>query len=142
MNVLIRVMVEDDLHDVLQLWNATDGVGLNESDTPARLAAFLLRNPGMSFVALRESSVIGAVLCGHDGRRGYLHHLAVTATARGQGIGSALVGRCLRALAATGVEKCNIFVYEDNAAGRQFWERIGWSARMDLRMMQFRVHPS
>lgn len=121
---------------VLELWQETEGVGLNESDTRPNLAAYLKRNPGMSFVALEGDRLISAVLCGHDGRRGYLHHLAVAKDHRRQGIGTRLVGACLERLKTLRILKCNIFVYAENGSGEAFWTKDGWSQRQDLRLMQ------
>lgn len=80
--------------------------------------------------------VIGAVLCGHDGRRGYLHHLAVARKWRRQGVGRALVVACLEKLRSEGIPKCNIFLFASNAQGRAFWRRLGWNVRADLRLVQ------
>jgi putative acetyltransferase len=121
---------------VLELWQDTEGVGLNESDTESNLAAYLRRNPGMSFVAREGNRIIGAVLCGHDGRRGYLHHLAVAKDCRRHGIGTRLVEACLARLSALRLLKCNIFVYADNGSAAAFWKRDGWARREDLRLMQ------
>ena len=78
---------------------------------------------------------MGAVLCGTDGRRGFLHHLAVDASERRRGIGTALVDRGLEALRQRGIEKCHLFVLVGNEDAQQFWERTGWSVRRDLVMM-------
>jgi len=136
MTVELRPLVESDLPTVLALWNGMAGIGLNESDTPERLAAFLRRNPGLSRMAFRSNVLVGAVLCGHDGRRGTLHHLAVIPAARGQGIGRALVEACLSALASEGILKCNIFLFANNEAGLRFWNRAGWNPRLDLQVLQ------
>jgi ribosomal protein S18 acetylase RimI-like enzyme len=138
---MIRPMLETDLPAVLALWQRTEGVGLNESDTPARLTAYLRRNPGLSFVAsdTLTGSLLGAVLCGNDGRRGYLHHLAIAAEARRQGIGKSLVQACLQRLSDLDIAKCNIFVYADNVAGQAFWKKLGWLGREDLLVMQATV---
>ena len=80
--------------------------------------------------------IVGAVLCGHDGRRGYLHHLAVTAPCRRQGIGQALVDACLTGLASVGIPKCNIFLLADNELGKAFWTHNGWNERCDLKVLQ------
>ena len=102
-----------------------------------RAAAIALwRNPGLSFVARADGVLVGAVLCGHDGRRGYLHHLAVAPAHRRLGIGRRLVARCLSALARQDIPKCNIFVYGHNACGRAFWRRAGWKPRPDLELLQ------
>jgi ribosomal protein S18 acetylase RimI-like enzyme len=125
----------DDYPEVLALWQASPGVGLNESDTQDAIAAFLARNPGQSLVAVAGEHIAGAVLCGHDGRRGYLHHLAVAEPHRGQGIAAALVDRCLTSLAQAGIPKCNVFLYADNETGAGFWQRHGFSPRGDLRVL-------
>jgi putative acetyltransferase len=89
----------------------------------------------MSFVAREGGKLVGAVLCGTDGRRGYLHHLAVAAELRGRGVGRSLVERCLDALARIGVTRCHIFVYARNTEGQKFWDRLGWYRRDDLLVM-------
>src|SRR4051794_22337560 len=94
----IRPMKLTDYDQVLRLWQNSEGVGLNESDTRLAIALYLKRNRGMSFVARDGKFLVGAVLCGHDGRRGYLHHLAVAPTHRRKGLGTKLVERCLAEL--------------------------------------------
>jgi N-acetylglutamate synthase len=136
MNHAIRPMTIADYEAVLQLWQKTEGVGLNESDGREPIESFLARNPGLSQVALNGAHIVGAVLCGHDGRRGYLHHLAVTKTHRKQGLGKALVEACLADLARLGIPKCNIFLFADNAEGEAFWKHNGWAKRTDLQVMQ------
>jgi putative acetyltransferase len=139
----ITEMSMDDYDEVYALWKASEGIGLSSADGPEAIARYLARNPRMSFVAREESGptggqpgpVIGAALCGHDGRRGYLHHLAVRPDCRGQGLGSALVERCVQALAAEGIDKCHLFVYKLNEGGRAFWSKTGWSERVTLVLM-------
>jgi ribosomal protein S18 acetylase RimI-like enzyme len=129
-------MTPDDLPEVIELWTATEGVGLNESDSVPALTAFLARNPGLSRVARGGERIVAAVLCGHDGRRGFLYHLAVATDYRGQGVGTALVERCLAALAELGIQKCNALVYNDNIPGQRFWRRLEFEARDDLGFWQ------
>lgn len=81
------------------------------------------------------SSIVGAVICGHDGRRGYLHHLAVASSYRHRGLGRALADRCLLALEGIGITKCHLFVRADNPEARAFWERVGWHIRDDTHML-------
>ncbi len=141
MNHSLDVMTIADYDEVLALWQITEGVGLNESDTRANIAKFLQRNPDMSFIARSSSGdLIGAVLCGHDGRRGYLHHLAVAKAQRGQGLGKSLLNACLTALKKEGIIKCNIFVYAHNEAGQSFWKHFGWNPRTDLLVMQQNIN--
>lgn len=121
--------------DVLALWQASEGVGLSSADSRDNIAAYLQRNPGMSFVAIADGRVVGAVLAGHDGRRGYIHHLAVDQRFRRQGLGRQLVTRCLSALRWAGIEKCHLFIVNDNAGGTAFWESLGWQRRADIGIM-------
>jgi len=137
MHYVLSTMTIGDYDAVLGLWQATEGIGLSESDTREAVASFLQRNPGLSCVARDASGgVVGAVLCGHDGRRGYLHHLAVARACRGQGLGRRLVERCLQQLGALGILKCNVFLFAGHAAGESFWRHNGWQARTDLRVLQ------
>jgi N-acetylglutamate synthase len=132
----------DDYAEVIELWRATEGVGLSAADAPEQIARYLERNPGMSFVARAEDGLlVGAVLCGHDGRRGFLHHLAVREEMRGKGIGSALVDKALVGLKAAGIEKCHLFVYQKNRVGRDFWSHKKWLERGDLVIMSIPLEP-
>ena len=127
----------EDYSEVLALWQQTEGIGLNESDSESAIADFLARNPGMCVVALSSSgAIIGAVLCGHDGRRGYLHHLAVERAYRKQGVANALISRCFDRLAEHGIMKCNVFLLRHNESGASFWLHNGWSSRTDLQVLQ------
>jgi ribosomal protein S18 acetylase RimI-like enzyme len=136
MNLTLCAMTIADYDAVLRLWQDSTGVGLNESDDRDRIALFLARNPGLSRIAAAGAEIVGAVLCGHDGRRGYLHHLAVAKPHRRQGLGRRLVEACLADLKRLGILKCNIFHFADNAAGEEFWIHNGWSRRPDLQVMQ------
>jgi putative acetyltransferase len=129
MDHTIANLTMDDYEETVAFWRRQNGIALNESDQPEPMRRFLLRNPGMSLIARDASgTVLAAVLCGHDGRRGYLHHLAVDPAHRRQGLGRALVERCLAKLAAAGIPKCNIFLFNDNADGRRFWEKLGYKS--------------
>jgi N-acetylglutamate synthase len=132
MPVHIRPMTMTDYDAVCALWESCDGVGLSDADQPECLSAYLHRNPGMSFVAKEEKAIVGAVLCGHDGRRGYLNHLAVNPDHRYQGLARQLVTHCLEALQSAGIAKCHLFIFTSNQDGRNFWQKIGWELRDDL----------
>lgn len=124
---LIRAFVAADYVRARELWERTEGMGLNESDTEAAIGKFLERNAGFSAIATTaDGQVIGAVLCGHDGRRGLLHHLAIASAHRGRGIGRQLVDFCFARLAEAGIPRCNIYVYEENGEGTKFWLHNGW----------------
>jgi ribosomal protein S18 acetylase RimI-like enzyme len=136
MRCSIQPMTLADYDEVLHLWKNTEGVGLNESDTRPAIASYLKRNRGMSFIAREGKQIVGAVLCGHDGRRGTLYHLVIAPSHRRTGLGTKLVERCVAELERAGILKCNIFVYADNDKGWRFWRSNGWKVRSDLRMAQ------
>jgi len=142
MTTTLRAMTPDDYEAVSALWQASPGVGLGESDGAADVASFLRRNPGMSCVAIaHDGRLVGAVLCGHDGRRGYLHHLAVADDVRRRGIARCMIAFCFERLAEARIPKCNVFLFTDNTAAEQFWLHNGWAARPDLKVMQKRTGP-
>ncbi|WP_242478653.1 GNAT family N-acetyltransferase [Rubrivivax gelatinosus] len=111
------------------------GIGLSEADEPAALAAFLRRNPGLSFVAQDGGELVGTILCGHDGRRGLIHHLAVAPGRRRRGLGRALLDAALAALQAQGIGKCHLMVFADNAEGLAFWRRQQAIERVELALL-------
>jgi N-acetylglutamate synthase len=119
--------------EAVSLWKQSEGVTLSDADTEKSLRKYLERNPGMSFIARDDRGVIaGAILCGHDGRRGYIHHLAVHPDSRRRGIGRRLVESCLARLQAAGITKCHIFLVNENKRGLEFWKQIGWTFRADV----------
>ena len=133
---MIQPFLLDDYASVHALWEACEGIGLHDDvDSRDGIARYLERNPGLSFVARDGDRIVGAVLAGHDGRRGYLHHLAVHPDARHRGLGRQLVAAALAALRAQGITKCHIFVFRDNPAGRAFWESCGWHRRDDIDLL-------
>jgi len=119
-------LTEDQLPAALELWSQAEGVSVSEGDSLVELRDYLERNPGMSQVALDGSRLVGALLAGHDGRRGYLYHLAVAPSHRQLGLGRRLVEASLAALKARGLKRVLILVAADNASGRAFWQRCGW----------------
>jgi ribosomal protein S18 acetylase RimI-like enzyme len=129
---LIREFSAGDIEAALGLWRGTEGIGLSGADRPEHLRVFLERNPGLSHVAVSGARLIGTVLCGSDGRRGTIHHLAVSPESRRRGAGRALVGSALAALASQGIQKCHAFVYPSNPFGGLFWGRSEWERRDDL----------
>ena len=127
--------------EVMTLWRQCEGVGLSDADSRENIRSYLERNPGMSFVALTEGRIIGAVLAGHDGRRGYIHHLAVHPEWRRLGLGRELVDRSLQTLKGIGIHKCHLFIFNDNTGGIDFWKSVGWQQRMDIIVMSMTFDP-
>ena len=142
MNCCIYPLTDADLDECIALWRVSEGINLNESDTKPNLIMFLRRNPAMSCIAkMMDDTLAGAVLCGHDGRRGYLHHLAVDKRFKGQGIAKRLINACFDRLRSEGILKCNIFVLNENFEGARFWDSQGWIRRDDFFIMQKEVTP-
>ena len=114
-------------HDrAVALWKAEEGIEVCEGDAREEIAEYLKRNPGLSRVAEAGGEIVGAVLCGHDGRRGMIYHLAVAPEYRGRGIGKMLVDDCVRGLREAGLPRAIILVAGENAAGHEFWLRHGF----------------
>ena len=134
-HLIVRPFIIQDYDAVLALWQACEGVGLSNADSRESITRYLERNPGQSFIVENDSRFVGTVLRGHDGRRGYIHHLAVHPDYRRRGIGQKLVTRCLAALREDGIQKCHLFVFGENRNGRQFWQEIGWTERVELVLM-------
>lgn len=130
--LIIRQMTLDDYEDVRALWSASPGVGLSPADSREGVEQYLRANPGTSMVALAGGKLVGAVLCGHDGRRGYLSHLAVADSHRRTGVASRLVDRCISALQHAGIDKCHIVVFRDNEGALAFYRATGWFDRDEL----------
>lgn len=106
------------------LWESTPGVGLSAADSPEGIAAFLARNPGLSLVALDAGLLVGTILCGHDGRRGLIHHLVVAASHRRRGLARQLLTQGLAGLKREGIARAHLMVYATNEAGLAFWRTV------------------
>lgn len=129
----IRPLTPADYHRIYALWQQTPGMGLNNlDDSPEGITRYLQRNPSTCFAAEEEGELVGVILSGHDGRRGFIYHLAVAETKQRRGIGSALLQAALQALRAEGIHKAALLVMANNAAGNAFWEQLGFTPRPDL----------
>lgn len=137
---MIRLMTVQDYEAVYAIWSETAGMGLRAlDDTRDGIEKFLIRNPLTNFVYLVGDSIVGVILCGHDGRRAYIYHMAVLAAYRGQGIGSLLVDKTMDVLKAEGIHKAALVVYGDNQVGNDFWEKKGFIKREDLTYRNFLI---
>jgi ribosomal protein S18 acetylase RimI-like enzyme len=125
--VTTREFVLADYERAVALWNNVEGVEVCEGDSREEIGQFLKRNPSLSRVAEEANGTIaGIVLCGHDGRRGWIYHLAVAPEHRGSGIGKLLIDECIGGLRTAGIKRAIILVAADNPQGHQFWVRNGW----------------
>ncbi|HEX2875049.1 MAG TPA: GNAT family N-acetyltransferase [Polyangiaceae bacterium] len=132
MSLSIRPFEPEDHAAAWALWESTEGIGLSSANSFESVSRFLRRNPSSCFVATDDDVVVGTILCGHDGRRGLIHSLAVGATHRRRGLGRMLVTRALAALRQEGIEKCHLLVFNQNSEGRAFWKGIGAEERTTL----------
>lgn len=129
----IRNMTNEDYDAVYRLWLDTPGMGLNDLDDSAEgVDRYLRRNPTTCFVAVEDERIVGVIMSGHDGRRGYIHHTAVAASRQRQGIGKLLLRHALDALEREEIKKVALVVFQKNETGNRFWESCGFSAREDL----------
>lgn len=143
MEIAISLLCISDYDAVMELWNQCEGIGLSEADSRESIQAYLHRNSGMSFIASSgDGAVIGAILAGHDGRRGYLHHLAVHPSHRRKGIGGRLVEHALAALKGAGIGKVHLFIFNTNTSGLAFWEASGWKLRNDIAIVSKTIESS
>ena len=129
----MRNMQLDDYDSIYALWLSCPGMGLNNlDDSREGIAKYLARNPDTCFVAMEQGHVIGAILTGHDGRRGYISHTAVSPTHQRHGIGKQMVNAALNALKEQGINKVNLVAFAHNKKGNAFWEKMGFTQRPDL----------
>ena len=129
----IRTMVIEDYASAYALWLQTPGMGLNHhDDSEAGIARYLSKNPNSSFVAEEDGVIIGVILSGHDGRRGFIYHAAVAEDQQRRGLGTALLDAALSALAQEGIGKVALVAYNTNGKGNAFWEKQGFAVRDDV----------
>lgn len=134
---MIREMEISDYSQVIKLWSSTEAMLLRDADSEQSIAKYLKQNPGLSFVALNKDTIVGAILVGTDGRRGYVQHLAVDSKCRGEGFGRQLINSAVGALSKVGVDKTHLFVANDNLNAQVFYQKLGWFPRDEVRMLSF-----
>ena len=140
-HIFIRPMAERDYEKVYKLWTTIRGFGIRSIDDSAEgVGRFLRRNPTPSMVALDGERVVGAILCGHDGRRGCFYHVCVHADYRKQGIGKAMAVACMRALQEEQINKVSLIAFKRNEVGNCFWRSVGWTFRDDLNYYDFTLN--
>lgn len=138
LDYMIREMTEEDYDQVYDLWMSIHGFGIRSiDDSREGVSRFLKRNPTTSVVAVVGTEIVGAILCGHDGRRGCLYHVCVREDYRKHGIGKAMVVACMRALQKEQINKVSIIAFKSNSVGNEFWKDAGWTFREDLNYYDF-----
>ncbi len=137
----IRTMVIEDYENVYDLWIHTPGMGLNTvDDSREGIERYLRRNPSTCFVAEEDGEIVGAILAGHDGRRGYIYHTAVLPGFRKRGIGKRLAEAVMESLDQEGIQKAALVAFVRNKGGNAFWEAVGFSERGDLIYRNKNIH--
>ena len=138
---MVRVMTPEDYDAVYALWMSIHGFGIRSMDDSREgIEIFLKRNPTTSAVDVEDGKIVGAVLCGHDGRRGCLYHVCVSEQYRRHGIGKKMVEFCVQALQAEQINKVCLNAFVTNAVGNAFWQRMGWSNRTDMNYYDFTLN--
>ncbi len=138
---MIRKMTIEDYEEVYALWKSIRGFVMRSiDDSREGVERFLNRNPGTSVVAVEEGRIIGAILCGHDGRRGCLYHVCVHEDFRRHGIGKEMVVHCMKELQKQQINKVSLIAFTRNDLGNAFWNTIGWTKRDDLNYYDFTLN--
>lgn len=138
---MIRLMTIDDYDMVYDLWNQIQGFAIRSiDDSREGVEVFLKRNPTTSVVAIEDGKCVGAILCGHDGRRGCFYHVCVHPEYRLRGIGKSMAVFCMNALRAEKINKVSLIAFTKNDIGNAFWNEIGWTKREDLNYYDFTLN--
>ena len=140
-NFTLRVMQIEDYEKIYKLWMTIDGFGIRTiDDSYEGVVRFIKRNPTTSVVAECEGQIIGAILCGHDGRRGCFYHVCVHKDYRKRGIGKAMAVFCMKALQEEQINKVSLIAFKSNVIGNAFWRSAGWTFREDLNYYDFTLN--
>lgn len=141
MSIEVRTMTTEDYPGVKDLWMSIKGFAIRSIDDSFEgVERFLKRNPTTSVVATDNDKIVGAILCGHDGRRGCLYHVCVKEDYRLRGIGKAMVVHCMNALKEEKISKVSLIAFSTNDIGNAFWKEIGWTKREDLNYYDFTLN--
>lgn len=132
MLMMIRPMTKEDYDEIFAMWQITTKRALSKADERSQIERYLDRNPGMSQVAVVDGKIVGTVLAGHDGRRGFIHHMAVLPEYRRRRIGHRLAEKAIEMITNDGIDKTHIFCYRNNETGQNFWKNFGFKKREDV----------
>jgi len=138
---MVRVMKIEDYDQIYSLWSKIKGFGIRSiDDSREGIERFLKRNPTTSVVAEKDGKIVGAILCGHDGRRGCFYHVCVDEAYRMRGIGKSMVVFAMEALKEEKINKVSLIAFTKNDIGNAFWKEIGWTKREDLNYYDFTLN--
>ena len=141
MSIIIREMTMDDYDKVYALWIRIQGFGIRSiDDSREGVERFLRRNPTTSVVAEQNGRIVGAILCGHDGRRGCFYHVCVAKDYRNHGVGHRMAQHCMKALLEEGINKVSLIAFKSNEVGNAFWQGVGWTKRDDINYYDYTLN--
>ncbi len=136
--MILRTMTLEDYYQVHKLWTGIKGFRIRTiDDSREGVEKFLKRNPETSVVAEEDGSIIGSILCGHDGRRGCMYHVCVAEEYRQNGVGHKMALEAMKRLQEEGIGKVNLIAFKSNTVGNEFWSKSGWTYRNDINYYDF-----
>ena len=119
---------------VIALWEAVFGYETAHNRPSLAIDKKLAIDDGLFFVAVMGAEVVGTVMAGYDGHRGWIYSVAVHPNHRQQGIGSQLVSQAERALAGRGCLKINLQILPGNEAATAFYSSLGYAQEQRISM--------
>lgn len=138
---MVREMTIGDYDEVYALWNSIHGFGLRSlDDSKEAIEMFIKRNPTTSAVDIEDGKIVGAILCGHDGRRACLYHVCVSEEYRLHGIGKKMVNFCCEQLKKEKINKVCLNAFVTNTVGNNFWQKMNWNLRDDMNYYDFALN--
>lgn len=141
MSIEYKIMTVQDYDGVYDLWLNTPGMGINSTDDSREgIEKYIKRNPTTSFVAMDNGKIVGAILAGHDGRRGFIQHIAVLPEFRKHGIASRLVNQAMKALEKEEIHKVALLAFKKNELGNDFWDKMEFTIREDVFYRNKSIH--
>ena len=122
--------------EVIEIWR-TSGISVGSSDEKEEIKRVFRKNPNLFLIGLIDRKVIGVVIGAFDGRRGYVHHLAVSPEFQNKGYGKQLMEELHKRFRNLNVQKVHLFIEKYNADVINFYKKLGWEIRDDLIMMSY-----
>jgi len=122
--------------EAIALWKRA-GIDVGSSDTLNEINIMINKNPDLCLIGKLDNKVIEVVMGGFDGRRGYIHHLAVDPDYQKRGYGRIMMNNLIEKFRQKGVHKVHLFIEKYNKEAVKFYLKLGWEIREDLIMMSY-----
>ena len=123
-------------HDIIDLWKRS-GIEVGSSDTRDEIAKIRKRNPNLFLIGKEDGKIVAVVIGAFDGRRGYVHHLAVDPDYQNKKYGHMMMDELIERFREKKVHKVHLFIEKHNIVVVDFYKKLGWDVRDDLIMMSF-----